>query len=228
MESWWFNPLTAVWLGLLTAASPCPLATNLAAVSYLAREVSTPFRVLVQGVLYALGRTVAYVGLGVLLAASLLSLLETAEFLQLQMTQATGPVLILISLFLLNVIRLPGVGTSRLQNLGSRTAGIPAVGPLLLGLFFALAFCPVSAGLFFGSLLPLSVGAGSILLLPTLYGVGTALPVLVVAVLIAAGVKRVGVAFGRLRSVEYWARRVTGIIFLLAGAYLTAVNTFGW
>jgi cytochrome c-type biogenesis protein len=101
MDAWWFNPATAIWLGLLTAASPCPLATNLAAVSYLSREVRTPMRVLAQGTLYALGRTLAYVGLGVLLAASLLSLLDTAEFLQLRMTQFTGPVLVLIGLFLL-------------------------------------------------------------------------------------------------------------------------------
>jgi hypothetical protein len=144
------------------------------------------------------------------------------------MTQFTGPVLILIGLFLLKLLRLPGLESGRLQGLGTRAAGVPVVGPLLLGLFFALTFCPVSAGLFFGSLLPLSVGAGSILLLPTLYGVGTALPVLVFAVLIAAGVKRVGETFGRLQSFELWARRVTGVVFLLAGGYLTLVNTLGW
>lgn len=218
----------ALWLGLLTAISPCPMATNIAAVSYLARDVRTPGRVLVQGVLYALGRTATYVGLGVLLAGSLLSLLETAEFLQLRMTQFTGPVLIVIGLFLLGLFRLPGIGSGRLQRWGAQTAGVPAAGPFLLGLFFALSFCPVSAGLFFGSLLPLSVGAGSILLLPALFGIGTALPVLAFAFLIAVGVNWVSTGFERVQGFERWARRVTAVVFLGAGVYLTVVNTLGY
>lgn len=222
------NAGLALWFGLLTAVSPCPLAANIAAVSFLAREVGRPSRVLLQGILYALGRTATYVGLGALLAGSILSLLETAEFLQLRLSQFTGPALVLIGLVLLGWLPLPALGSGRLQRWGTRMAAVPAAGPFLLGVFLALSFCPVSAGLFFGSLLPLSVESGSILLLPTLFGLGTAMPVLAFAVLIAFGVKRIGQSFDRVQSFERWARRITAVVFLLAGAYLTLVGTLGW
>jgi hypothetical protein len=100
-------------------------------------------------------------------------------------------------------------------------------GALLLGIVFALSFCPVSAALFFGSLLALAVGHGSGIALPAVYGVGTALPVLVFAFLIAFGANRIGTAYGRMAAFEFWARRITGIVFIAAGIYYSLTYIFG-
>ncbi len=219
---------TALWLGILTSISPCPLATNIAAISFIARDVGSTSRVLLNGVFYTFGRTLAYVLLGIVIVGSLLSVMETAQFLQVQMNKILGPALIVIGIFLLGFIRLPGLDLHLAERFGSRVGGVKLVGPVLLGVLFALSFCPVSAGLFFGSLIPLSLGAGSTLLLPTLFGIGTAVPVLAFAVLVALGAKSAARAFGKLRAFETWARRVTGVVFILAGAYLSAVYLFGW
>jgi cytochrome c-type biogenesis protein len=219
---------TALWLGILTSISPCPLATNVAAISFIARDVGSTSRVVMNGVFYTLGRTLVYVLLGVVIVTSLLSVMETAQFLQVRMNQILGPLLILIGIFLLGFVRLPGLDLRLAERFGNRVGGIKGVGPVLLGALFALSFCPVSAGLFFGSLIPLSLGAGSTLLLPTLFGIGTAVPVLLFAGLVALGAKSVARAFGKLRAFETWARRVTGVVFILAGAYLSAVYLFGW
>jgi cytochrome c-type biogenesis protein len=219
---------TALWLGILTSISPCPLATNVAAISFIARDVGSTSRVLMNGVFYTLGRTLVYVLLGVVIVTSLLSVMETAQFLQVRMNQILGPVLILIGIFLLGFVRLPGLDLRLAERFGNRVGGIKGVGPVLLGALFALSFCPVSAGLFFGSLIPLSLGAGSTLLLPTLFGIGTAVPVLLFAGLVALGAKSLAQTFGKLRAFEIWARRVTGVVFILAGAYLSAVYLFGW
>jgi cytochrome c-type biogenesis protein len=219
---------TALWLGILTSISPCPLATNVAAISFIARDVGSTSRVLMNGAFYTLGRTLIYVLLGVVIVGSLLSVMETAQFLQVRMNQILGPLLILIGIFLLGFVRLPGLDLRLAERFGNRVGGVKGVGPILLGALFALSFCPVSAGLFFGSLIPLSLGAGSTLLLPTLFGIGTAIPVLLFAALIALGAKSVARGFGRLRAFETWARRVTGVVFILAGAYLSAVYLFGW
>jgi cytochrome c-type biogenesis protein len=218
---------TALWLGMLTSISPCPLATNIAAISFIARDVGSS-RVLLNGVFYTFGRTLVYVLLGVVIVGSLLSIMDTAQFLQVQMNKILGPVLIVIGIFLLGFIRLPGLDLHLAERFGKRVGGVKLVGPVLLGVLFALSFCPVSAGLFFGSLIPLSLGAGSTLFLPTLFGIGTAVPVLAFAVLIALGAKSAARAFGKLRTFETWARRVTGVVFILAGAYLSAVYLFGW
>jgi cytochrome c-type biogenesis protein len=218
---------TAVWLGILTSISPCPLATNIAAISFISRDVGSARRVLATGVLYTVGRTLTYVILGALLVASLLSIPEVAMFLQIYMNKALGPLLLVVGLILLDVIPLrfsTTCGRARLQK-WAESAGV--WGSLPLGMVFALAFCPVSAALFFGSLIPLALDAGSRVALPSLYGIGTGLPVFVFAVLIGLGAQWVAKAFDKLTQVEKWARRVTGVIFLAVGVYFIAVHFLG-
>jgi len=218
---------TAVWLGILTSISPCPLATNIAAISFIARGMSSPGRVLATGVLYTLGRMLTYLVLGALLVASLLSIPEVAMFLQIYMNKALGPLLLVVGLILLDVIPLrfsTSCGGARVQN-WAQSAGV--WGSLPLGMIFALAFCPVSAALFFGSLLPLAVDAGSSVALPSLYGIGTGLPVFVFALLVGLGAQWVGKAFNKLTQIEKWARRATGVIFILVGLYFTLAYLLG-
>jgi cytochrome c biogenesis protein CcdA len=216
---------SALWLGILTSISPCPLATNVAAVSFLGRRIDAPVKVLLSGLSYTAGRTLAYVLLAAVLIAGLLSIPGVSMFLQRHMNQALGPLLIVTAVLLTGwlPVTLPGFGNAanRAQQRESGGAWFAA----LLGLLFALSFCPVSAALFFGSLVPLSLEQESWVVMPTLYGVGTALPVVGFAVLIALGSRSVAVAFERLTVFERWARRVTAAVFLVVGLYMTWTYT---
>ena len=226
MNPFWIGLTSAIWLGILTSISPCPLATNIAAISYIGRQADRPVTVLLTGVLYTLGRALTYMILGALLVASVLSTPALSNSLQHYMNRILGPVLIVVDMFLLDLLGLPWLGTTGTSRLRERLgrSGIWGAGPL--GMLFALSFCPTSAALFFGSLIPLSIKRGSVVTLPSLYGVGTALPVFLFAVLVAAGAKSVATAFQRLTRLELWARSATGLIFILVGIYFSWIYIF--
>ncbi len=217
---------TAIYLGILTSVSPCPLATNIAAISFIARGIGRPRRVVLTGLLYTLGRTIAYVALAAILVAGLLAMPAVAHFLERYMNRVLGPVLIVAGMFLLGLIGSPLPGSGISENLKRRLGSGGAIGATLLGAVFALSFCPVSAALFFGSLLPLAVSSRSSFLVPAAYGIGTALPVLAFAILIAAGARGIGTAFNRLAAVELWARRVTGAAFIAIGVLYSLAYIF--
>jgi cytochrome c biogenesis protein CcdA len=212
---------TAFWLGLLTSVSPCPLAANIAAMSYVGREVGSRRRTLLAGILYTVGRALAYAALAALLVGGLLSIPQVALFLQAHMNRILGPLLMILGVVLLEWVRVPGFGSGIYDRAGARLVKAGLVGALPLGAVLALAFCPVSAGLFFGGLIPLALEHRSSLWLPAVYGLGTGLPVVVFAVLVSAGVAWVGSAFHRLQSVERWARRVTAVVVIAVGLYYT-------
>ncbi|MFH1754317.1 MAG: aromatic aminobenezylarsenical efflux permease ArsG family transporter [Candidatus Latescibacterota bacterium] len=217
---------SAFWLGILTSISPCPLATNIAAISFVAQNVKDPRRVLFSGFLYTFGRTLVYVVLAVILVASLLSTPHVSHALQKYMNKILGPILILVGMVLLNLITLKWPGTNPSEGFQQRAGRMGMWGAGLLGIGFALSFCPISGALYFGSLLPLSLQHNSRLLLPALFGVGTALPVVVFAVIIAWSAGSLGRAFDSITKVERWARIVTGIVFICVGIYLVLTNIF--
>ncbi len=210
---------SAFWLGVLTSISPCPLAANVAAISYLTREVDRPRRVLLAGVLYSLGRVITYVVLGVLIAGSLMSIPKVAFFLQTRMNQILGPVLLLAGAILLGWVRPGFGGVSASEETASRLKSLGYAGAVLLGLLFAMSFCPVSAGLFFGSLIPLSLQQGAPVALPVAYGLGTGLPVLGFALALALGIKGLSRLFEKTSQFASWLGKLTGWVFLLVGFY---------
>lgn len=219
--------VAALWLGILTSVSPCPLATNIAAISYIGRRVERPSLVLITGLLYTLGRTVVYVALAVLIVASLLAIPRLSLFLRHYMDLILGPLLILVGMFLLELISFKRSGGGIDEKTRQRVDNSGVWGGLLLGMLFALSFCPTSAALYFGSLIPLAADHGSRVLLPLTYGIGTALPVVVFAVLIAAGAQYVSRAFNVLSKVELWARRFTGAAFIGIGIYYCLRYVYG-
>jgi len=216
---------TAFWLGVLTSISPCPLATNVAAISFIGRRVDRPRRVVLTGALYTAGRSFTYVVLGVLLVAGLLAAPLLSHWLQKYMNRLLGPVLILVGMFLLELLRFGVRGGRFAQWMQKRTADGGTWAAFPLGIAFALSFCPVSAALFFGTLVPLSVERNSSVLLPFLYGVGTALPVFAFGLVIGLGAHRVGRVFKQVKRFELWARRATGALFILIGVYFTLAYT---
>lgn len=225
MGPMWLAVGTALWLGILTSISPCPLSTNIAAVSYVGRRVGSRRLVLLSGALYTAGRSLVYLVLGAASVWSLMSMVSVSSFLQGTFPRLLGPILIALGLLLLGVFEftLPSMGVNdELQNRVDH-AGVWGAG--LLGVIFALAFCPVSAGLFFGGLVPLAVERSSPLMLPLVYGVGTALPVAFFAVLLAVGAGWLGTALDRVQVFEVWARRVTAVVFVGVGIYETLRST---
>jgi len=219
--------LSALWLGLLTSVSPCPLATNIAAVSFVGRRVGSPRRVLLAGLLYTAGRVLTYALLGILLVSAILSAPHVSHALQKYMNRILGPVLIIAGMFLLDLLSLGLSGSVVGEKLQKRAETWGLWGALALGVLFALSFCPISAALFFGSLVPLAAKCGSGFLMPALYGIGTGLPVLFFSVLIALGARSLGSAFDRLSRVEWWARRITGGVFITVGIYYSLAYIFG-
>lgn len=222
----WTLIFSALWLGILTAISPCPLATNIAAISFIGRKAGQKNHVIGSGLLYSSGRTLAYVLLGVVITAGMLGSADVSRFLQKYMNEALGPILIILGLVLLGWIGAGAslrIGSEKLQE-KARNGGL--LWALPIGFIFALSFCPVSAGLFFGGLLPLALNHQSPVVLPVAYGVGTSLPVVVFAFLMAFGSAYVGKAFDRLTHIEIWVRRLAGTAFILAGIYYCLTHIY--
>ncbi len=218
---------SAVWLGILTSISPCPLAANITAISFVARRMDRPGVVLASGALYALGRATTYVVIGALLVAGLVAAPGLSLVLQRALNKLLGPILIVVGLILLDLIRLrAGRRTGIGERWQQRIERIGLLGAWLLGVLLALAFCPVSATLFFGSLIPLAVTEHSRFAVPLAYGIGTALPVIAVAIALAMGVRAAATLFGRFQSIERWARRITGIVFLGVGFYFSLTYVY--
>lgn len=216
----------AFWLGVLTSVSPCPMATNVAAIGYLARNSHSRALQLLAGLLYAFGRAVAYTLVGALIIWGLLSAPLLSNFLQKHMGQLMGPLLVLVGMILLGLLPgLPSFGGS--GTLGKRIADFGVIGSGFLGFLFALAFCPVSAALFFGSLLPLAVKQESTWLLPAVFGLGSALPVLIFGILLAVARHSAAKAFGRLQQIDRWLLPATGWLLVALGLYLIARQWWG-
>lgn len=232
----------ALYLGLLTSISPCPLATNIAAISYVSRKVGDTRWVMAAGLLYTLGRCLLYVALAVLIAQTAMSIPATALFLQKYGSMVLGPVFLLLGMLLVGLIVISGGGATMTEGMQKRIDAMGVWGALVLGILFAVAFCPTSAVWFFG-LLALLLGSeaeavtgnlatigislpeaslpGATVVLPLVYGIGTAVPVLLVAFLLAYSAQSVGKAFNAMSKVEWWARQITGWLFILAGFWFS-------
>jgi len=208
----------ALWFGILTSISPCPLATNIAAVSYIGRRPDRAGYVMSAGFLYALGRMVTYMLLGIVLVSSAQFVPAVANFLQKYMNIMLGPFLFLAGVILLDIIPFNftrGTGINDTVRNRVDKAGIWGAG--ILGIIFALSFCPVSAALFFGSLFSLALHHESKIIMPAMYGIGTALPVLGFALLLAISTRLVGKVYNSIALFALWAKRITAIVFMGAG-----------
>ncbi|MBC2714804.1 MAG: sulfite exporter TauE/SafE family protein [Desulfobacteraceae bacterium] len=211
--------LSVIWLGILTSISPCPLATNIAATTYIGKQIDSPYATILAASAYTIGRTFSYVLIATAIIAGLISIPGVANFLQTRMNQILGPILLVTGLFILELVpvMLPtvSINANLLKKLGNSGIG----GAVALGFLFALTFCPVSAALFFGGVIPLSLEFKSRMLLPLFFGVGTAAPVIGFAVIIAYSTRFAGIFFNRLAVIEIWFRRITGVLFVIIGLY---------
>lgn len=211
--------LTAFLLGILTSISPCPLATNITAIAYISKEIKTVKNTLLNGLFYTLGRGISYTLLATLIYFGLSSF-QISNIFQGWGDKALGPVLILIGLIMLGVININfGTKNEKIEKLKEWLASKGYIGSLLLGVLFALAFCPYSGVLFFGVLIPLVLNSPESLLLPLLFAFGTGLPVIIFSFLIAFSIQKVSRAFQIVQKVEKVMRYTVASVFLIAGVY---------
>ena len=212
--------LSALFLGLITAISPCPLATNIAAVAYISQRVTDRKYAVTTGALYTLGRMFSYSAIGILIIVVGLEIPGVALFLQGVGEQVLGPILIAVGLLMLFIDKLSfGKGGGGLAALGGKVANWGMVGGFLLGVIFALAFCPYSAVLYFGVLMPLSLKSAGGIALPAIFAIGTGLPVLIIGTLLSFGVAGVSSWLNTITRVERIIRIVVSIIFIGVGIY---------
>jgi cytochrome c-type biogenesis protein len=211
--------IAALALGLLTAIAPCPLATNISATAYIAKTITDKRKVVLSGLLYMLGRVFTYTLIGVIIYFGA-SKFHLAKFLQGNGEKYLGFILVLVGLIMLNVIKLnfiKGIGLTDRISEKFKTKGL--LGSFLLGALFALAFCPYSGALFFGMLIPLLLSTDAGLFLPVVYSIGTGLPVLLFAFIIAYSMEKLGRYFKTITQVEKVMRIVAGITFIVTGLY---------
>jgi cytochrome c biogenesis protein CcdA len=215
--------LSAFLLGLMTAISPCPLATNITAIGFIGKDIEDRRKVFYNGLLYILGRAVSYTSLGLAFYFGA-SLFKVASLFQGWGEKLLGPLLILIGLFMLGLIKLNIGSLSGLsERIGNKSKSMGFMGPLLLGIVFALAFCPYSGVLYFGMLIPMTISSASGLWLPLVFAVATGLPVILFAWLIAYAVGEVGSLYNKLKIFEIWSRRIIAVLFVLTGIYLIVI-----
>ena len=217
--------LTAFLLGLLTAISPCPLATNIAAIGFISKDIESRKRVFANGLLYTVGRIIAYSLLGIVLISILkegASIFGIQKFVAKYGEMLIGPALLLIGLFMLfgSKINLPSFGFSGNGEGWARRGGL---GAFVIGVLFALAFCPSSGVFYFGMLIPLATTSSMGYLLPVVFAIATALPVLIVAWVIAFSSNQIGNLYGKIQTIQKWLNLIVGILFVGVGIYYCVV-----
>jgi len=215
--------LSAFVLGLMTAISPCPLATNITATAFISKNIGSKQKVLLSGVLYSLGRAFSYTVIGLVLYFGA-SKFHLQRFFSQNGEKYLGPLLIIIGLIMLNIIRLNFLGkTSFEERFSERFKNKGLLGSFLLGILFALAFCPYSGALYFGMLIPMTISSSSGLYLPLIFAIGTGLPVILFTYLLAFAAHRIGNVYQKIQTIEKYMRYVAGAVFILAGLYYVAI-----
>jgi len=210
--------LSAFILGLMTAISPCPLATNITAMAFISKDIKNKSNVFWNGILYTLGRSISYTAIGLLFYFGANKFI-LAGFFQKYGERSLGPILIMVGLLMLNVIKFNFPSLGRWQEKAEAKYQKNSLWSLLLGIIFALGFCPYSGVLYFGMLIPMTISSASGLYLPLVFALGTGIPVIIFAWFIAFTVGGIGSLYKKIKVFEIWFRRLVAIIFILVGVY---------
>jgi len=218
---------SAFTLGILTSISPCLLATNVTAISFIARRIDRPHIMALSGAFYTAGQALGFVVLAAAVVGSLVAIEPVSHWLQKYMFRVLGPILIVVGMLLFDLITLP-VGGGRLKGWAHRYGqGGGLWAAMLLGLLFAMSFCPTTAALFFGGLIPLSISHESRFLLPLAYSMGVSVPVIGIVLVVLLAANLLGRVVGRIGGIERWMRRAAGAVFLGVGCYFTLAYSLG-
>jgi cytochrome c-type biogenesis protein len=214
---------TAIILGLMTAISPCPLATNITAIGFIGKDIENKHRIFINGILYTSGRAFSYTALGVIIYFGA-SKFHVAKIFQTYGERFLGPLLIVISILMLEVIKIKLPGFSGLTDkFSSNNKKGSRLSAFMLGVLFALAFCPYSGVLYFGMLIPISIASPTGLYLPFVFAIATGLPVIIIAWLLAFSMSSIGGFYNKLKTFEKWFRIMVAVIFIIVGFYYSYI-----
>ncbi|OQX77117.1 MAG: cytochrome C biogenesis protein [Bacteroidetes bacterium 4484_249] len=222
LESSQFPFLTAFVLGLMTAVSPCPLATNITAIAFISKDIENKRKVFTNGLIYTLGRAISYTSLGLLFYFGA-NQFQISGYFQKYGERILGPLLIIIGLFMIDILKINFPGFGKLSEKLEKKSQSGFWGVLLLGVVFALAFCPYSGVLYFGMLIPMTISNASGLYLPIVFALATGLPVILFAWLIAYTIGGVGNLYNKIKIFEIWFRRVVAVVFIVVGIYYLTI-----
>jgi cytochrome c biogenesis protein CcdA len=212
--------VASFFIGLMTALSPCPLATNITAIAYVSKKINNSKHTLIVGFLYTLGRMFSYTLLASLIVWLGISSQSISFFLQTYGDKILGPLLVVIGIVMLDIIKLSIFkGSDKLNKLKEKLANKGYLGSFLLGVIFALAFCPFSGVLFFGMLIPLAIKAGDGLVIPAVFAFATGLPVIIFSFILVYSISKLSSIMNKVQIIEKWMRKIVGIIFVLVGFY---------
>ena len=225
--------IAAFFIGLMTAISPCPLATNITAIAYISKRIDSSRHTLLTGFVYTLGRMTAYIAVASAIVFFGMNLQIVALTLQQYGEQLLGPFLVLCGLYLLDIFhfdRLPGGDwfSGFTSGISARLADKGYMGAFLLGVIFALSFCPFSAVLFFAMLIPLAFGAGDPVIIPAVFALATGLPVIIISYLLVRGVGKCTGIVQKIGAAERWIRRAVAVIFIVVGVYYIIIIYGSW
>ena len=215
--------VSAFILGIMTAISPCPLATNISAVAYIGKSITNKKTVLLKGIVYTLGRAFTYTTIGLMFFFGL-GEIGLSGFFQQWGEKILGPLLIVIALFMLGIINLKFPGLGKLNERMENQAANGYWGVFLLGVVFALGFCPYSGVLFFVMLIPMTIASAQGLYLPLVFAIATGLPVILFAWMVAYAVGSIGSIYNKIKVFELWFRRVVAVLFIGVGIYYIIVT----
>ncbi|OGJ12595.1 cytochrome C biogenesis protein [Candidatus Pacearchaeota archaeon RBG_19FT_COMBO_34_9] len=217
-----FPLIAAFFIGLMTALSPCPLATNITAIAYISKKIKNGKKTILTGFVYTLGRMFTYVLLASLIVYIGINVQTISLFLQRYGEKILGLLLIFIGLIMLNIIKLPSLKSgNRINKIKEKLSEKGYLGAFLLGVLFALAFCPFSAVLFFGMLIPLALSFSDGILIPLIFAFATGLPVIIFAFILTFSVSKLGKVMNKVQTFEKYMRYVISIVFLIVGIYYT-------
>jgi len=217
-----FPLIAAFFIGLMTALSPCPLATNITAIAYISKKIGDGKKTLLTGFIYTLGRMFTYVLLASLIVYIGVNVQAISLFLQRYGERILGPLLIVIGLVMLNIIKLPSLKSGeRINKIKEKLSERGYLGSFLLGVLFALAFCPFSAVLFFGMLIPLALRYSDGILIPSIFSLATGLPVIIFAFILTFSVSKLGSVMKGVQNFEKYMRYAIALVFVIVGIYYT-------
>lgn len=227
MESMSSNEIPIIasfFIGIMMALSPCPLTTNITAIAYVSRRIDNNKHTLLVGLLYTLGLAATYVSIAALIVYAGLNMQAIALFLQEYGPMLLGPLILFCGLVMLEVIKFDIKMPAGTDKLKERLARSGYAGSFFLGVVFALAFCPFSAVLYFGMLIPLALKTGDAFIVPAVFAFATGLPVIVFSFLLVSGVSRLGAVMHRVQTFERIMRKMVAVVFILVGSYYILLN----
>lgn len=218
--------LSAFILGIMTAISPCPLATNITAIGFISKDIEDKKKIFINGLWYTLGRAISYTGVGVILYFGA-SKFQIARLFQSNGQKYLGILLIIVGILMFDIIKIKFPGFGKLSDkVGNKEKKNNWWSALLLGVIFALAFCPYSGVIYFGMLIPMTLSSASGLFLPFVFAIATGLPVIIVAYILAFSISSIGSFYNNVKIFEKWFRKVIAIVFIIVGIYYVYIYYF--